>query len=418
VHADDLHGWETFPRCQDFAGITYGEYRAERRALELRRRSVSALIDAQAELERLDTDDLVESGTETIEVPRRRPFRRTVRVPLREGGAWAESDTGIVRDATLEVETRWRRQLVDVVYRGESRRVHAPRIDELRRKLGSMSDEQRRTIDEVKSSRFAQPVLFISHRWDDPAHPDPSGSQLRRLRALKDCFLIYDYSSFPQPPRSAEEESDFHAILGSMSSLVRRVVVLGAPDYLTRGWCVYEYVVASLHGSTVCDELQDARFVALRDWSSTPPPAALSFRDGFESQQQNVISERVLAAMNEVLPIYDDGAFTEPQDREVVTTLLIDHLKETLPAMKRNPGPYGGGEWETTQWTTESLAPFFAGEAEVPDLESSIPLARFDSAVPASLDEAVERRYAIERYAAVDLLDPQDSVLRALSARG
>ena len=390
VHAADLRTWDRFPRCQEFDGITYGQYRAEAYRLERRRRTVADLIKASDTLHELDTEQVVEYGTETVDVPRAL-VPRTVRLALPEPprpGTWVESSAGRIRDGALELEARPRRRSVDLTYRGASRLVNAERIAELKRVLGAMSDEQRRTIDEVTASRYAHPVLFVSHRWGDEAHPDPSGSQLRKLQALEDCFIVYDYSSFPQPPRTEQEEAAFTQILASMDGLIRNVVVLGAPDYLTRGWCVYEYIVASLRESTVCDEVHDERFVKLRDWASTPPPASMSFRDSFESQQQNYINERILATVNEVLPVYRESDFRDEHDTSLVNGLLIEHLKRTLPAIKESQQHLG--EWSTTQWTDESLAPFFRGEAEVPQLQSGVAIRRFRTSVPSTLDERGE----------------------------
>lgn len=413
VHADDLRRWDRFPRCQEFDGVTYGHYREEARRIELLRRSVANLIDAGEQLEQLDTDATVEYRSELVEIPRRALLRRTVRRALPEApvaGTWVEADDGVVHGDVLEADAGLRRRWVGLSYKGPSRIANAERIEELRNLLGRMSTDQRAAIEDVAASRYRQPVLFVSHRWGDEAHPDPSGSQLRQLRALKDCFIVYDYTSFPQPPRSAAEQADFDEILRAMGELIRRVVILNAPDYLTRGWCLYEYVVASLRRTTVCDELSDERFVTLRDWASTPPPTQLSFRDSYESQQQNYINERILSAVNEVLPLYRDAEFVSEHDRRVVTQLLIEHLQRCLPSIKESQQYFG--EWKTTQWTAERLEPFFNGRGEVPRLESGVPIKRFQSAVPSSIAEAVSRRYEIKRPDWKEGLNPLDSLMR------
>jgi hypothetical protein len=413
VHADDLRRWERFPRCQEFDGITYGHYRAEVRRLELVRRSVASLIQAGEELEHLDTDAVVEDQSETVEIPRRALLRRTVRRPLPSAprpGTWVEPSEGVVHGDTLEVDAGWRRSWVVLSYKGPSRVVHAEQIDELRRTLAAMSAEQRAAIDEVATSRYRQPVLFISHRWENEDNPDRDGSQLRQLQALEDCFIVYDYTSFPQAPRTESEQADFEEILGAMDELVNNVVILDAPDYLTRGWCVYEYVVASLRGATVCDEVGDERFVALRDWAGTPPPVTLAFRDSNESQQQNYISEQLLHALNEVLPLYRAAEFQTQRDQDIVSRLLLDHLKSRLAPIKESQEHFG--EWKTTHWTDEMLEPFFAGRGEVPSLESAIAIRRFRSSVPSTIEDAVQRRYKIERFPLWQLLNPLDTIIR------
>jgi hypothetical protein len=419
VHSSDLHTWDRFPRCQDFEGITFGEYRAEAYQLERRRRTVAGLIAAIQELEQLDSDEIVEYDVEHVEVPRRGLLRHTARLPLPQTprpGTSVETSAGSITEGVLEVETGWRRQWIRLSYRGASRRANAERIDELRHRLEAMTAEQRETIDEVTASRYAHPVLFISHRWENEAHPDPSGSQLQKLRALKDCFIVYDYSSFPQHPRSDQEEADFRTILGSMDELIRQVVILDAPDYLERGWCLYEYIVSSLHRTTVCDEVQDARFVTLRDWASTDPPVALSFRDSFESQQQNYLNERILGAvLNDVLPLYGEADFQYEADRAIVTELLLQHLVRTLPPTKESQAYVG--EWKTNTWSVERLRPFLSGTEELPRFESDVGIRRFETSVPANVQEAVDRRYEIKRHGLLDLLNPLDDLRRASRRR-
>ena len=411
VHADDLRRWERFPRWQDFDGITFAHYRDEVRRLKRRRKAVARFIDARAELDRIDGDHVVDYETTSVDVPRSLT-RRTRRIELPESprpGTWVESSEGEVRDGVLEVPSGWRERWAVLTYKGPSKLVEAERIEELRRRLDAMSGEQRQAVEEVTTSRFAQPVLFISHRWADEAHPDPSGEQLRRLRTLEDCFVVYDYTSFPQLPRSQREEVEFRRILGAMDELIANVVVLEADDYLTRGWCLYEYVVSSLRGTTVCDELHDARFETLRDWAATPAPVSLSFRDSFESRQQNFIDERILASVNEVLPLYRDAAFQYEDDREIVTRLLVEHLERTLPPMKEHQEYLG--EWKTVAWTDEALEPFFRGEAEPPGLQT-LGLDRFRTAVPSQLRDAVDGGYAINRPDPLSLLNPLDSLRR------
>ena len=79
-------------------------------------------------------------------------------------------------------------------------RVRHREVETLERKISEFSASENRAIDEIATSQFAHPVLFISHRWEATEHPDPAGHQLEKLRALKDCFIIYDYTSFPQKP--------------------------------------------------------------------------------------------------------------------------------------------------------------------------------------------------------------------------
>src|ERR1700722_14221294 len=59
--------------------------------------------------------------------------------------------------------------------------------------------------------------LFITHRWESPEHPDPSGWQLQALQELgthynyndKSLCFWFDYMSLPQKPRIAVEKQIF-----------------------------------------------------------------------------------------------------------------------------------------------------------------------------------------------------------------
>src|SRR5438067_512899 len=82
VHSDDLHKWDRFPRCQEFDGVTYGQYRVEADQVERLRRSVAHLIKARATHDELDTHRGVEYHTELVEGPGRHLQRGTVRLPL------------------------------------------------------------------------------------------------------------------------------------------------------------------------------------------------------------------------------------------------------------------------------------------------------------------------------------------------
>ena len=72
---------------------------------------------------------------------------------------------------------------------------------------------------------------------------------------------------------------------------------------------------------------------------------------------------------------------------------MIEHLRRTLPAIKESQPHFG--EWSTTQWTDESLAPFFRGDAEVPKLESGVAIRRFRTARAASI--TADYRVAVPR---------------------
>ena len=87
-----------------------------------------------------------------------------------------------------------------------------------------------------------------------------------------------------------------------MERLIEKVIVLKSTDYVERGWCLYEYIVASLKVTFVCDEVRDSDFVQLRQWSSMRAPASDSLRGhSFESSIQNSIDENILDIVNRIL---------------------------------------------------------------------------------------------------------------------
>jgi len=113
--------------------------------------------------------------------------------------------------------------------------------------------------------RSAAPYrLFVSHRWDDKEHPDPTGWQLEALIQLAchysynkpNICIWYDYMSLPQKPRSASEEAIFKAGLSNIRHIVGEcpnvfLVSESANDHrgdldaqLLRGWIVFELYIS------------------------------------------------------------------------------------------------------------------------------------------------------------------------------
>jgi hypothetical protein len=65
---------------------------------------------------------------------------------------------------------------------------------------------------------------------------------------MQRIFIWYDYGAMPQPPRTPEEDSIFRAELEHLTAIQitgRTAILLDeAEDYLSRGWCTLESVVA------------------------------------------------------------------------------------------------------------------------------------------------------------------------------
>lgn len=416
IHVDDLEPGSRFRRFQDLESITLADHRAGRDDWMRKRRRVRRFVKARDRLAEIETPDVVTYRTDVLDVPRS-VLRREVRVPIGDpplAGTWVETEDGSVITDHVVVRGGWRLERARVRYRGPSDVANADEIAELHERLSSMTPEEVALVEEVDTSRFGHPVLFISHRWAGADHPDPDGEQLEHLRQLRDCYLIYDYSSFPQPPMTDDERALLRQILEHMDELVRNVVVLGAPDYLTRGWCIYEYLVASLTHSTVCDEIGDRLFVRLRNWSATHAPFPQNpFRDSFESMQQNHINERLLQTVNAIGPMFESSEFTEPADRDLVRGLLIEHLRRRLPPRKQHQEYLG--EWTNEQWTDDELAMAFTGELPIPNTQT-MATTSFDTAVPADIDGAVAAGYRIAAPSLADAFNPLSGLIGRMSA--
>jgi hypothetical protein len=109
----------------------------------------------------------------------------------------------------------------------------------------------------VKESDF----YFVSHRWDDTQHPDPSGWQLNALikfgescirRGEHNACVWLDYMSLPQEPRGADEDAIFRSGLQNIRKLLdlnKHVMLVSETgeyaeedlaNMLLRAWIVYE----------------------------------------------------------------------------------------------------------------------------------------------------------------------------------
>ncbi|MGD9753046.1 MAG: hypothetical protein AB7W59_18800 [Acidimicrobiia bacterium] len=400
VHVDDLRQWAALPRYDEHESMRLADYEAGARRIAALRRDLRAMTELRDRLDALDSPNDEEYDRIEVTVPRSL-LPRAIDVPLPEPPH--EPTTMVCREGpidgcTLRVRATWRPRTVSVSRSSPSRIVHRAEIETIRQQLAAISAEQQAQLDELATSRFAHPVLFVSHRWEGDEHPDPRGEQYRKLVELRDCFLVYDFCSFPQKITSETVKDSLQGILRNMNRLIRNVIILDAPNYLERGWCLYEYVLASLASTTVCDEVQDPDFVALRNFRATRPTSAGTLRGhSIDSDIQNGIAAGVLDAVNHILPKYARSSFSVEADRELVTSLLVDRLLEELPSKKEYPSPYLG-EWIDVPWTREDLRDAFQRELPLPG-HSAIERRRirpYVLKVPATLDEAVANRYALD----------------------
>lgn len=274
VHCSNLQTWHKFPRYQQCDAITYYDYFIGQQQLKKLESAYSHVIGAYNKLAQLDTGEVKVYKTFTVEVAP--SLFHTIRGISLAMPAFEETvvtvNEGEWQAGKLIVKAKWSKKSVQVTYACPSHIQNAEEIAVTRKKISELTADEQAAFHEIKKSRFSQPVLFISHRWETKNHPDPDCNQLEKLRLLEDCFIIYDYCSFPQEPLNIDEASKLQCILKYMGKLIENVVILHSADYTNRGWCIYEYIASSFLSSVVCDEIQEPAFVALRDWVSTRVP--------------------------------------------------------------------------------------------------------------------------------------------------
>lgn len=413
VRASDLSAWERLPRYGEHVSISYLDYKKEADRIADLRRAIPQLIEAREKIDELSRDQMTRYDTKVVKVPgslRRRRVRLPLPAPEHDQTVYETSSDVEISDGVILAWTRWRPREVYLRLSCPLRVLHAAEIEEKRQWLAAQPAEDLAKLGEVESSWSAHPVLFISHRWEALEHPDPRGDQLARLRGLNDCFLIYDYCSFPQDSRSEV----LKLILDNMTSLVTNVVVLNSSDYAQRGWCLYEYLIASFKVAIVCDEINDPDFVALRQWSATHGPVDLSLKGhSHDSNIQNTISREILEAVNRIRPRYIESAFSVQGDRALVTKLLVEHLVAVLPRRKEYSSGYLG-EWIDKPWSTAEVTRAFTeplswdtltareGDSSLSTL-SNLPPSDLD--VPTTIEGAVRRRYAVTKPGAMGSLE-------------
>jgi len=114
--------------------------------------------------------------------------------------------------------------------------------------------------DSNGKTQWSGRLVFISHRWVSPEHPDPTGEQLReiqrRIGALPDqdasqadAILFYDYCSMLQRPRTSSENIIFYRDIDALATLLHSASIAiilseGYADYKNRAWCFFEAIAS------------------------------------------------------------------------------------------------------------------------------------------------------------------------------
>lgn len=404
VHARDLARWDRFLAYEEHAGKTLAQHSTEVKAREDLRSKIGRLAEA-----RLVVDHAGQPKaylTETVRTPWPICLPAWRSVPLSSPTypeTTFDADLGRIEEGRLVLPLFTRPRSVEVRYLAtDPARVVA--AEALLTQASEIDLEMLRTYLAIPEP---DPVLFVSHRWMSSTHPDPDGRQLEKLKALKACYLIYDYASFPQDKVKPQAQGALSQVLDAMNSFIDNVLVISDPDYMNRGWCLYEYITGSLTHRIVCDEINDPTLVRLRNLVASdpsPPGIGSTYREA-----QNAKSYLVLKAVNDILPVFGRGRFTVPADRAIVQKLLIQRLRSTLPR-KQEYIPYVG-EWKTVEWTEADLGKAFESELKWEALQHDPTIPIFEPRVPDTVAGANAAGFSIQeqpknfgRYG-LDLLD-------------
>lgn len=394
VHARDLARWKRFPAYEEHTGKTLAQQRSEVKARDDLGRKLWRLIEAKRIVDGADTPSVYRTTIAGTPWPISLPGRRSVRIsPPDYPETTFEADIGRVEGGRLVLPLFIRECEVSVRYLAANQVAVADQIASAQAQLSQAPEAD---LDELRTylgMLEPDPVLFVSHRWETSTHPDPEGRQLEKLKALKDCYLIYDYTSFPQETATPEAQRALRQVLDAMDGFIDNVLVVSASDYMNRGWCLYEYIAGSLMHRIVCDEVKDPALVRLRNIVATepnPPGIGSTHREA-----RNAKDEFVLEAINAILPVFGNGGFTVSADRAIVQNLLIQRLRRTLPR-KNEYMPYVG-EWKTTEWTEEELAAAFKSELKWEALQYDPTIPIFEPMVPDTVAGAVAAGFSIQQ---------------------
>jgi ribosomal protein L13E len=172
---------------------------------------------------------------------------RSSQASLAEEGAWNPLKPGfyfLTRAAVLDISTK-----------------HLQRMQEMRdsKLLVKVLIDLK---DAFQGKGLIKNVLFVSHRWEDPATPDGTGAQLAAIKAhllahLEIQYVWFDYSCMPQrsknqDDRTPAEKAEFDLMLKAIADLylTAKVLILLDTAYRTRfwttmeGWCAMQQVTS------------------------------------------------------------------------------------------------------------------------------------------------------------------------------
>ncbi|KOO25348.1 trafficking protein particle complex 8 [Chrysochromulina tobinii] len=117
---------------------------------------------------------------------------------------------------------------------------------------------------------FRDKVLAVSHRWDRPEEPDPTGAQMKAIKRMLRAnpqyeYMWLDYSCAPQGERTPQQQELFSLTLENMDFLFlgASVLILLDMSYMSRFWTQFEAWMAfqevDSHGVLRCAQVANRR---------------------------------------------------------------------------------------------------------------------------------------------------------------
>src|SRR5262245_33232196 len=199
VHAHDLAGWDRFLAYEEHVGKTLAQHRAEVKARKDLGSKLWRLVEANRLVDNADKLEVYNTETVLSPWPISLPGWRSADLPSpKHSGTIFEPEIGRVKGDRLVLPLFTKERLVKVSYLAPNRVSSADRVAEAEKQLACASETDREQLQIYLTTPEPEPVLLISHRWESTTHPDPDGRQIEKLKQLKDCYIIYDYASFPQ----------------------------------------------------------------------------------------------------------------------------------------------------------------------------------------------------------------------------
>ena len=102
--------------------------------------------------------------------------------------------------------------------------VRLPSLNELRLTRPHWLETRLINFADACLGAYTHSIVAVSHRWDSVSEPDPTGEQLRAVRAYlvsnpRIELLFYDFSSMPQRERLPHEHLEFSRMLPNINLL-------------------------------------------------------------------------------------------------------------------------------------------------------------------------------------------------------